>query len=153
MSCPTHQRSSFKKNLAETFLIKYVAPWCNGYEYCTTSFNKAWAQVLCRFKSCSRRVGYLRWWGSLTMVPAGSKAKRLSLVNHITKPIHHHHILCRVMTFVASLLRFAFLQIYYRANFLNLFRAIFAWILKRLKEEKDNFASLLKIILKLETWQ
>ena len=33
-----------------------VAPWCSGYHYCTTSFNKAWTGVLCRFKSCSRRV-------------------------------------------------------------------------------------------------
>ena len=48
-------------------------------------------QVLCRFKSCSRRVGDSRWWGSLTMVPARNKAKRLSSVNHTTKTIHHHH--------------------------------------------------------------
>ena len=32
-----------------------------------------------------------RWWESLTMVPAGNKDKRLSLVNHTTKTIHHHH--------------------------------------------------------------
>ena len=51
-----------------------VAPWCSGYRYCTTSFNKAWTQVLRRFKSCSRRVGDSRWWGSLTVVPAGNKA-------------------------------------------------------------------------------
>ena len=31
-----------------------------------------------------------RWWGSLAMVPAGNKAKRLSSVNHTTKTIHHH---------------------------------------------------------------
>ena len=42
--------------------------WCNGYHYCTTSFNQAWTQVLRRFKPCSRRVGDSRWWGSLTMV-------------------------------------------------------------------------------------
>ena len=28
---------------------------------------------------------------SLTMVPGEYKAKRLSLVNHTTKTIHHHH--------------------------------------------------------------
>ena len=61
------------------------------YHYCTTSFNKAWTQVLRRFKSCSRRVGDSRWWGSLTMVSAGNKTKRLSSVNHTTKIIHHHH--------------------------------------------------------------
>ena len=66
-------------------------PWSSGYHYCTTSFNKAWTQVVRKFKSCSRRVGDLRWWGSLTMVPAANKAKRLSSVNHTTKTIHHHH--------------------------------------------------------------
>ena len=60
------------------------------YHYCTTSFYKAWTQVLHRFKSCLRRVGDSRWWGSLTTVPAGNKAKRLSSVNHTTTTIHHH---------------------------------------------------------------
>ena len=68
-----------------------VASWCSGYHYCTTSCSEAWHQVLRRFKPCSRRVGDSRWWGSLTMVPAGNKAKRLSSVNHTTKTIHHHH--------------------------------------------------------------
>ena len=60
-------------------------PWCSAYHYWTSSFNKAWTQVLHRFKSCSRRVGDSRWWGSLTMVPAGNKAKCLLSVNHTTK--------------------------------------------------------------------
>ena len=59
--------------------------------YCTTSFNKAGPQVLRRFKSCSRCVEDSRWWGSLTMVPPGNKAKRFLPVNHTTKTIHHHH--------------------------------------------------------------
>ena len=46
-----------------------------------------------RFKSCSRRVGDWRWWGSLTMAPAGNKTKCFLSVNHTTKPIHHHDIL------------------------------------------------------------
>ena len=66
--------------------VVMVAPWCRSYRYCTTSFSKAWTQVLGRFKSCSRHVGA---WGSLTMVPAGIKAKRLSSINHATKTIHH----------------------------------------------------------------
>ena len=37
-----------------------------------------WTQVLCRFKSCSRCVGDLQWWWSLTIAPVGNKAKRLS---------------------------------------------------------------------------
>ena len=43
---------------------------CSSYHYCTTSFNKAWTQVLHRFKSCLLHVRDLWWWGSLTMVPA-----------------------------------------------------------------------------------
>ena len=68
-----------------------VVPWCSGYHYCTTSFYKAWTQVLRRLKSCSRLVGDSRWWASLTMVPAGKNANRLLSVNHTTKTIHHHH--------------------------------------------------------------
>ena len=67
-----------------------MSPWCSCYHHCTTSFNKASTQVLRRFKSCSRRVGDSRCWGSLGMVPAGNKAKRLSSVNHTIKTIHHH---------------------------------------------------------------
>ena len=68
-----------------------VVPWCSGYDYCTTSFNKPWTQVLCRFKPCLRHVGGLQWWGSLTMALAGNKVKYLSSVNHTTKTIHYHH--------------------------------------------------------------
>ena len=53
----------------------------------TTSFNKAWTQILRRFKSCLRRVGDSRWWGSLTMFPAWNTAKRLSSVNRSTKSV------------------------------------------------------------------
>ena len=70
---------------------KMSSAWCSGYLYWTTSLNVAWIQVLRRFKSCSRRVGDSGWWGSLTMVLAEDKAKRLSSVNHTTKTIHHHH--------------------------------------------------------------
>ena len=40
-----------------------------------------------RFKSCSWRVGESRWLESLTMAPAGNKAKRFSSVNYTTKTI------------------------------------------------------------------
>ena len=62
-----------------------------GYHYCTTSFNKAWTQVLRNFKSCSRCIRDSQWWESLTMIPAENKVKRLSSVNHTKKTIHHHH--------------------------------------------------------------
>ena len=43
----------------------YVAPWCSGYRYCTTSFNKAWTQVLRRFKPCLPRIGDFWQWSRL----------------------------------------------------------------------------------------
>ena len=73
------------QNQSPLLLLNPVAPWCSGYHCCTTSFIKAWAQVLSRCKSCLRRVGDSRCWGSLTMVPAGNKAKRFSSVNYTTK--------------------------------------------------------------------
>ena len=42
------------------FLQSFIYP--SGYHLCTTSFNEALTQVLRRFKSCSWRVGDLRWW-------------------------------------------------------------------------------------------
>ena len=55
------------------------------------SRNSGSAQV----RTCSQHVRDSRWWGSLTMAPAGNKAKGLSLVNHTTKKFiiidHHHH--------------------------------------------------------------
>ena len=68
------------------------------HNYCVTLIRKAKqtfffdinaidTQVLRRFKPCSQRVGDPWWWGSLTMVPAGNKAKRLSSVNNTTKTI------------------------------------------------------------------
>ena len=85
--------------------IVVVAPWCSGYRYCRTAFNKTWTQVPRWFKSCSRRVGDSRWWVCLTMVPAGNKVKRLSLVNHTTKTfsIHHHDSKTNVSTVLASI--------------------------------------------------
>ena len=67
-----------------------MALWCSGYHYCATSFNETWTQVLRRFKSCLWHVGDSQWWGSLTVVLAGNKAKHLSLVNHTTSTIHLH---------------------------------------------------------------
>ena len=68
-----------------------MVPWCTGYHYCATLINWAWTEVLRRFTSCSRCVGYSRLWGSLTIVPARNKAKLLLPVIHTTKTIHHHH--------------------------------------------------------------
>ena len=71
-------RGSVPNPMLITAFDTYFSPrsqWCSGYHYCTTSFYKTWTLVLRRFKSCSRRVGDSRWWESLTVVPAGNKAK------------------------------------------------------------------------------
>ena len=70
---------------------KSMAPYCSCYHYWTNSFNKAWNLIQCNFKSYLR-VGDMRWWESLIMVPPGNKAKCLSLTNHSTKSVHHQFI-------------------------------------------------------------
>ena len=57
------------------------------YHKCCSHVGCCVIQVPCRFKSCLLHVGDSRWWESLTMVLAGSKAKCLSLVNHTAKTI------------------------------------------------------------------
>ena len=37
-----------------------------------------------------------------SIVPAGNKAKRLSLVNHTTKTIHHHHVITCIKKILSS---------------------------------------------------
>ena len=69
----------------ESFM-RILTSCCCGYHYCTTSFK----QIL-NSGSGHGQTGDSRRWGSLTTVPAGNKAKRLSLVNHTTKAVHHHH--------------------------------------------------------------
>ena len=59
-------------------------------------------------------MGDSRRWGSLTMVPTGNKAKRLSSVNHTTKTIHYHSSLSELVEIaVASVISF-----WYHFNFL-----------------------------------
>ena len=82
-------QKDFQKSVV--FSKSSVASWRCGCHYCTSSFIKAWTQVLCMFKSCLRRIGDSQWWGSLTMSPPGNKAKRLSSFNHTAKAIHHYH--------------------------------------------------------------
>ena len=41
----------------ENTLVWVLPDMCSGCHYYTTSFNKAWTQLLRRFKSCTRRVG------------------------------------------------------------------------------------------------
>ena len=80
----------FLRKILWTWFCEDVMNLC-WEDFVDHEFNKAWTQVLRRIKSCSWRVGDSRWWRSLTMVPAGNKAKCLSSVNHTTKIIHRHH--------------------------------------------------------------
>ena len=45
-----------QKLFAWEILSCILASWRIGYQYWTTSFNKAWTQVPCRFKSCSQHA-------------------------------------------------------------------------------------------------
>lgn len=70
----------------QTLLQQSVPPCCSSYYFCTTSCNKIWTRVLHRFKSRSRHVRDLRWWKSLTIVPAGNEAFVLSTFRPSTIP-------------------------------------------------------------------
>ena len=52
--------------------------------------------LLCRFRSCLWFIRDLQWWGSLTMFPAGNKAKLPSSVNKLCsiRPLHHNASSC-----------------------------------------------------------
>ena len=51
--CVTPVVESFSSDLLRAKISYWEeSPCCSGYHYCTTSFNKAWTQVLRRFKSC-----------------------------------------------------------------------------------------------------
>ena len=56
--------------------------WCSGYHCCTTSFIKAWTQVLRRLNPA--REDLWKWYRLEIRL-------RLSSVNHTTKTIHHQH--------------------------------------------------------------
>ena len=71
----------------DIILILTSAPWCSVYQFCSTSFNKVWALVLCRFKSSSRHVKDLWWWESLTVIPAGNKC----LTPRVNQPLRKNH--------------------------------------------------------------
>ena len=61
--------------------IAYVAPYCSGYHYCTTSFNQAWNQVLHRFNHAR----------GLLEIYHGEDLLQWSRQKHSTKTIHHYH--------------------------------------------------------------
>ena len=76
-------------NFCFVILYSYFSWNKSNLIYSNLKFIKAWTQVLCKFKSYLQRVVDLQWWGSLTMVPAGNKAKHFLLVNHTIKTIFH----------------------------------------------------------------
>ena len=84
--CFKDERFSFSQKLSNIFQQHKVVPWCSGYHYSATSFFNGWTQV----QIPNRGASYS--WRSLTMVPAGNKAKHLSSVNHTTKTNHGRKI-------------------------------------------------------------
>ena len=50
-----------------------------------TSLYKAYTQILPRLKSSSGRVGSVRWWEPITMVPAGNKTQHISVGHALRK--------------------------------------------------------------------
>ena len=88
-----------KKDLRLFSYFSIVARSIRFWFFCLFVFFQVRFQIRCYllewrspwpgvFKPCSQHVRDSWWWGSLTMVPAGNKAKRVSSVNHTTKTIH-----------------------------------------------------------------
>ena len=59
----------------------------------------------CAGSNPARRVRNSRWWGSLTIVMAGNKAKRFSSGNYTPKTIHHHCNLIRYISFAGCFIK------------------------------------------------
>ena len=55
MSVITPRCGAVAPRRGTSLLHLVVAPWCGGYHYCTTSFHKAWTQVLRLSKLIDRR--------------------------------------------------------------------------------------------------
>ena len=99
-SCPKRllklSRGTFSCYLLTVMLpwcIDVVAPPCSGYHYGTTSFKRAWIQVLHRFKSCSQLIRGCLWWGEpLKMVPTGNKAQPFKRQHH--RMVKHTQTIC-----------------------------------------------------------
>ena len=84
------EEKKFKKNLKKSKSGVIYIPVTENQ--CRTVVQ--WLPLLCDFIHQSLNAGSagdLRWRGSLTMVPAGNKAKRLSSINHAIKTIRYHN--------------------------------------------------------------
>ena len=88
-----HKAVSLKNDISWRNYSSSLFKWRRGVVVITTAQLHSTKPELrfCAGSNPARRVGDSWWWGSLTMIPAGNKAKRLSSVNHTTKTIHHHH--------------------------------------------------------------
>ena len=65
--------SNIKRINSKFFYRGVVATCCCDYEYCTTSFDKVWTQMLRKPKCCLQRVEDMRWWESLAVAPTGNE--------------------------------------------------------------------------------
>ena len=77
------------KSLLWSLTVKKIAVPLLQWLSLLNNFIRQNLNSKCRPKSCLQRVGDSGWWGSLTMVLAGNKAKCLLLVNHTTKILYH----------------------------------------------------------------
>ena len=94
---------SFAKSLGTTWLIALGLTWLGLAYHVTSQLHSTELKFWSRFKSCYQRVWDLRWWESLTVIPAWNKTLRLSLVNHTTESNHHHYChLIALKAFVTS---------------------------------------------------
>ena len=83
------ERVAKLKLLLQSLNEKRKWPWYYGVVVITTlqtHLTKS-AQIKTLLAACQR----FAMVGSLTMVPARNKAKRLSSISHTIKTIHHHH--------------------------------------------------------------
>ena len=77
--------------MAERNLARRETLRLRGPHYYKISVNKAWTQVLSRFKSWTQNGWHMQWWESLTKASASNKAERLSLFNHSLETNYHYY--------------------------------------------------------------
>lgn len=71
---------TFIPDFMKSFFSGAMVQWLSSLHNFIQSLKSGSAQA--------QILGDSRWCGSLTMVPTGSKAKGLSLINHTPKTIH-----------------------------------------------------------------
>ena len=84
--------TKFLGNFMSSLDLDDVVSWCSGYQYCTSSFNLTWNQILGRFKLYSWRVGDSQCWGPLTLIWMEIRVNAFRRSTIPQKKFHNHHI-------------------------------------------------------------